>query len=123
MKENEYKEIQEIQARIIDFAQKWANEISQGNSTYSNKLNARINKIIFDINEDKELARRILTPLIQNAEPSVRLFASVHSLNQGIEIQKSLQVLEDLADDNTTQGISLMAYINLVKWKKENKAL
>lgn len=120
MKENEHKDIREIQDSIIDCAIKWAYEINQGNSKNANKQNLELNKLIFGFKDDKELSVRILVPLLQNSESSVRLVASAHTLAQGIDIQYSLQVLEDLANDYSTRAVSLMAYTILLKWKKDN---
>lgn len=120
MKKDPKNDDKEIQAIIIDCAIKWANEINQGNYKNANKLNIKINKIIHRIKNDKEQISRILLPMLQSSDPSVRLAAAVHTLAQGIEIQNSLQILEDLAADDSTRGVSLMAYTILLKWKKDN---
>ncbi len=120
MKEYEQKEIEEIQEVIIESAIQWANEINEGNSKNANRLNSKINKVTNGFKDNQEQTIRILVPLLQNDDPSVRLFASIHSLNLGIEVERCLQILRDLADDHSTRGVCIMAYINLKKWNKHN---
>jgi hypothetical protein len=120
MKEIKQKEIEEIQEEIIESAIQWAIEINLGNSKNANKLNRKINKIIWSFQNDKEKIGCILLPLLQSNEPSVRLAAAVHTLLQGIEVQNSLKILSDLEADSSTRGVSLMAYTILLKWKEDN---
>jgi hypothetical protein len=60
----------------------------------------------------------VLVPLLEDADPSVRLMASVHALDLGIRRQQAEQVLSEIASNPDIHVIRLMAQINLADWRK-----
>ncbi len=121
MKKRNLENNEEIQNEIINHAIIWASELNQGNDKKANRHNTKIYQIISIFKEDKDKSKEILIPLLQHHDPSVRLFASIYALYQEIEIDRSVKILENLANDQNARGISLMAYINLIEWRKKNQ--
>jgi hypothetical protein len=110
----------DIQKRIIEYAIAWADAEDEGNSKKANRINSKINRIVAVFEQNKDQGIEILVPLLSHNDPTVRLFASVHALDQGIEIKKAENNLNLIAHDSTVPATSVMAYINLDIWRKKN---
>ena len=112
------KEPQEIQKELIDLANAWGEAFSTGDHRTANKKNSAIAKIAKRFNNDKNLGEAILTPLLIHPSPSVRLMASVYTLELGVHIQEAEAVLTSIATDSNLRLIPMMAKINLSQWNK-----
>lgn len=114
--------VDDLQKRIEESAIVWGNALREGKHRTANKHNSAITKIAKKFKKDKNLGASVLIPLLKHPEPSVRLLASVHSLELGIQVQESESILTKIADDPSIKIIRLMAQINLSEWKKKKKA-
>jgi len=116
-------EVGQLQRSIQALAASWSEALKAGNHRKANSKNAAISKVARRLRKDKRLSESVLGPLLGDADPSVRLMASVHSLDLGIRLQQAEQVLEEIANNPNIPVIRLMARIGLANWRKsEGKA-
>jgi hypothetical protein len=108
--------IQEIQKEIEAQAISWGEAIVIGDHRTANRKNSAITKIAKMFKKDRNLGELILVPLLKHINPSVRLMASVHALDLGIDAQEAQDVLAQVAGDPNIHVVQLMAKINLQKW-------
>jgi hypothetical protein len=113
------KSVQDFQKDIEELAISWGEALKIGDYRTANKQNSTITRIAKKFRKDKNLGESILVPLLQHTNPSVRLLASVHVLDQGIHIQEAESTLINIASDPNIHVINLMAQINLSQWNKK----
>jgi hypothetical protein len=104
---------------IEELAVSWGEALKIGNHRVANKKNSAITKIAKEFKKDKEIGELVLVPLLKHRNPSVRLQASVHALDQSIQIEEAEDTLINLANDLNIHVIQLMAQINLEQWNKK----
>jgi hypothetical protein len=114
-------EIPNLQKDIVELAVSWGEALKIGDYRTANKQNSAISRIAKRFRKDKPLGEAVLIPLLGHPNPSVRLMASVHALDQEIRIQDSEDILIKIANDSTNHVIGLMAQINLAEWNKKKK--
>jgi len=113
---------QDFQKDIEELAISWGEALKTGDHRTANRQNNTITGIAKKFKKDKDLSASILAPLLQHPNPSVRLLASVHALDQGIHIQEAENTLIDVANDPNIHVIQVMAQINLSQWNKKKTA-
>jgi hypothetical protein len=116
------KDVQELQNELIDLAVSWAEAFVTGDHQKANKQNSAITRVAKKFKKNKNIGEAVLTPLLAYPNPAVRLLASVHALDQNIQVQEAEVVLTSIATDSNIRLISLMAQINLSNWNKKKKA-
>lgn len=117
------KSVQDFQKEIEELAISWGEALKTGDHRTANRQNSAITRIAKKFKKDKNLGELVLVPLLQHANPSVRLLASVHALDQGIHIQGAESTLINIASNPNIHVIQLMAQINLSQWNKKKAAL
>jgi hypothetical protein len=115
------KDTQSIQGKFIALATEWGAAFSSGDSRSANRHNSAITKLVRQFKNDSVNTKAILVPLLDHAEPAVRLQASVHALDQGIAVEKAEAVLKGIEERRNMGLLPMMARINLIKWN-ENKS-
>lgn len=116
------KDIQELQNKLIELATSWGEAFTTGDHRKANKQNSAITKVAQKFKKDKNIGEAVLTPLLAHPNPAVRLLASVHALDQNIQVQEAEAVLTNIAADSNIRLIPLMAQINLSNWNKKKIA-
>jgi hypothetical protein len=113
----------EIKKNIEKLSILWEESFKDGNHKMANKYNAEISKIIKKIKKDKELCKSVLSSLLSSPNPSTRLMAAVHALDQNVWIQESEEVLKKIAGDPAIRLVRLMAQIHVhnLESKKTNQ--
>jgi len=115
-------DIQTLQRDIEELAISWGEALKIGDHRKANMQNSAVARIAKGFGKDKKLGEAVLVPLLRHPNPSVRLLASVHTLDLGIHIQESEDTLIRIADDPSIRVIRLMAQINLSEWNKKKRA-
>lgn len=112
----------EIKKAIEELSILWEESFKDGNNKMADKYNGEISKIIKEIEKNKELCKSVLSSLLTSPNPSTRLMAAVHALDQQVYIQESEEVLRKIANDPSIRLVRLMARIHLdiLKTKKTN---
>ncbi len=113
--------IQSIQTDIEALATSWGEALKIGDRRTANRLNSAITRIANKFKRDRSLGEAVLTPLLKHPVPSVRLFASIHSLDLEINIQEAEDVLARVASDPNIHVVQLMAQINLQKRNEKKR--
>jgi hypothetical protein len=116
------EEVQEIRDRLIGLAIAWGDAFTIGDHRTANRHNSAITKLAKKIKKNRKLGEEILVPMFSHTNPSVRLFASIHALDQNIRLQEAESVLAQIAKDPNIRLIPLMAQINLSNWNKKKKS-
>lgn len=117
------KNSQDIQKELVDLAIAWGEAFASGNHRTANKMNSAIAKITKRFDKNKSLGETVLIPLLDNSNPSVRLMASVYTLEMGIHTQKAEAVLTSIAKDPNIRLIPMMAKINLSQWNEKKSQI
>jgi len=116
------KSAQDFQRDIEELAIFWGEALKNGDHRTANRQNNAITRIAKKFMKDQKLGETILVPLLKHPDPSVRLFASIHALDQGIHVQEAESALAKVASDPNIHVIQLMAQINLTEWNKRKNA-
>jgi hypothetical protein len=109
------KSVQDFQSDIERFATAWGEALKIGNHKVANKLNNKLTKIAKEFKGDKTLGESVLTPLLKHPNPSVRLIAAVHALDQEVSSKDAEKALTEIANDPNIRVIRLTAKILLTK--------
>lgn len=113
------KEVQELRDRLIELAIAWGDAFTIGDHRTANRHNSSITRLAKKFKKDPKLGEAILAPMLSHSDPSVRLFASIHALDQNIRLEEAESVLEQIAKNPNIRLIPLMAQINLSNWNKK----
>lgn len=116
------KEVLEFQNRLTELAIAWGDAFTIGDHQTANRHNSAITRLAKKFKKNQKLGEAILAPLLSHSNPSVRLFASIHALDQYILLQEAETVLTQIAKDPNIRLIPLMAHINLSNWEKKKNA-
>jgi hypothetical protein len=113
------KNLQKIRDQFVELAIEWGDAFTTGDHRTANRRNSAVTKIANKFKDDENLGTAILVPLFTHPNPSVRLFASIHALDQNIEIGRAESILTQMAADSSIRLLPLMAEINLSNWHKK----
>jgi hypothetical protein len=110
---------QELRDKLVELAIAWGGAFTIGDHRTANRCNSAITKIAKQFQKDRELGESILVPLFVHPNPAVRLFASIHALDQNIQVGEAETILTEIAEDPNIRLIPVMAQINLSNWIKK----
>lgn len=103
---------------IIQMMIEWGNAINNGDFKIANRKYKSIVVLIKKINNYDPI-ERIITKLLARTEVSVKYWAFVIALKNGVNEDIAERGLTELANSNSTGPIGVLARIGILEWNKQ----
>ncbi|WP_154917547.1 DUF2019 domain-containing protein [Maribacter flavus] len=101
-------------SEYIDLATEHGISIENGDSSKSNKIHSRIEKITKRISQSEPIIKNEFYGLLKHSNLSVRLWAAVELI--GTDEKKSMEILQNISADKGIIGLTSQTLIDM--WKK-----